>query len=334
MNIILAKGGGEDRIEPSGEHKTMLDSTKVILLSEEANSAVISIEPLERGYGHTLGNGLRRVLLSSLVGAAVTKVRIKGAPHQFMTLDGMTEDVVDLLLNVKKIRLKLHTDEEVTLKLNVKGPATVTAGDIAKAANVEVVNPDLVLAHLADAKAHLDMELVAERGVGYVTAEERVSNDPSQAQKLGEILLDAHYSPITRVNYTVEATRVGRITNYDRLSISINTDGTINPMDALQQSAKILQENYAFLSGATPNAASEVVTEKPKVMAHNVDKVTVDELDLPPKIANRLKENGFETVDDVMNAGRDSLLKMPNFGEKSLKEVEVKLKEKGYPGIK
>jgi DNA-directed RNA polymerase subunit alpha len=312
----------------------MLDSTKIILLSEEANAAVISIEPLERGYGHTLGNGLRRVLLSSLVGAAVTKVRIKGAPHQFMTLEGMTEDVVDLLLNVKKIRLTVHTDEEVTLKLVAKGPATVTAGDIAKAANVEVVNPELVLAHLADAKAHLDMELVVEKGTGYVTAEERVSNDPSAAQKLGEILLDAHYSPITRVNYTVEATRVGRITNYDRLSIDLHTDGSVKPMDAIQQAAKILNEYYSFLSGATPNAASDVVTEKPKVVAHNVDKVTVDELDLPPKIANRLKENGFETVDDVINAGRDSLLKMPNFGEKSLKEVEVKLKEKGYSTIK
>jgi DNA-directed RNA polymerase subunit alpha len=312
----------------------MLDSTKVILVSEDANAAVIAIEPLERGYGHTLGNGLRRVLLSSLVGAAVTKVRIKGAPHQFMTLDGMTEDVVDLLLNVKKIRLSVHTDEEVTLKVSVKGPATVTAGDIGKVANVEIVNPELVLAHLADSKAHLDMELVVEKGTGYMTAEERVSNDPSAAQKLGEILLDAHYSPITRVNYTVEATRVGRITNYDRLSIDLHTDGSVKPMDAIQQAAKILNVYYSFLSGATANVAADVVIEKPKTVAHNVDKVTVDELDLPPKIANRLKENGFETVDDVMNAGRDSLLKMPNFGEKSLKEVEGKLKEKGYSGIK
>ncbi len=312
----------------------MLDSTKVILLSEDVRSAVVSIEPLERGYGHTLGNGLRRVLLSSLVGAAVTKVRIKGAPHQFMSLDGMTEDVVDLLLNVKKIRLRMHGEEEATLKLSVKGPATVTAGDIAKAANVEIVNPELVLAHLADAKAHLDMELVVERGVGYLTAEERVSNDASAAQKLGEILLDAHYSPITRVNYTVESTRVGRITNFDKLNMDIHTDGTIQPMDAIQQSAKILNEFYTFLSGATANSPSDVVTEKPKVVAHNIDKVTVDELDLPPKIANRLKENGFETVDDVMNAGRDALLKMPNFGEKSLKEVEAKLKDKGYSGIK
>lgn len=312
----------------------MLDNTKVILLSEDANSAVISIEPLTRGYGHTLGNGLRRVLLSSLEGAAVTKVRIKGAPHQFMSLDGMTEDVVDLLLNVKKIRLKVHGDDEVTLRLNVKGPTTVTAGDIGAAANVEIVNPELVLAHLSDAKAHLDMELVVEKGVGYLTAEERVSNDPSQAQKLGEILLDAHYSPITRVNYTVEATRVGRITNYDKLNITVNTDGSIKPMDALRASAKILTDYYGYLSGASTSQLSDVQTEKPKIIATNVDKVTVDELDLPPKIANRLKENGFETVDDVMNAGRDSLLKMPNFGEKSLKEVEVKLKEKGYSGIK
>jgi len=312
----------------------MLDNTKIIVLSEDVNSAVISMEPLTRGYGHTLGNGLRRVLLSSLEGAAVTKVRIKGAPHQFMTLEGMTEDVVDLLLNVKKIRLHVHDDEEVTLRLNVSGPATVTAGDIGAAANVEIVNPELVLAHLSDAKTHLEMELVVEKGVGYLTAEERVSSDSTQAQKLGEILLDAHYSPITRVNYTVEATRVGRITNYDKLNITINTDGSIKPMDALRSAAKILTEYYGYLSDTSTTQLSDVQTEKPKTVATNVDKVTVDELDLPPKIANRLKENGFETVDDVMHAGRDSLLKMPNFGEKSLKEVEVKLKEKGYPGIK
>lgn len=311
----------------------MLDLTKVILVSEGTNSATISIEPLERGYGQTLGNSLRRVLLTSLPGAAVTKVRIKGAPHQFMTLAGMTEDVVDLLLNVKKIRINLHGDDEVTLKLHSKGTGAVTAGDIEKNSAVEIVNPELVLAHLADDKSALDMELVVERGVGYVTAEERVSNDPSAAQKLGEILLDAHYSPITRVNYTIETTRVGRITNFDKLNMEIFTDGTITPMDAMRQSATILTKYFSFLSGAEANAASESVQEKPKVVAHNTEKLTVDELDLPPKIANRLKENGYETVDDVVNAGRDKLLKMPNFGEKSLKEVEVKLKEKGLPGI-
>jgi DNA-directed RNA polymerase subunit alpha len=311
----------------------MLDITKVLLVSEDTNSATISVEPLERGYGHTLGNALRRVLLSSLPGAAVTKVRIKGAPHQFMTLEGMTEDVVDLLLNVKKIRIKLHGDEEVTLKLSAKGPGEVTAGDISKHPNVEIANPELVLAHLAEGKSVLDMELVVDRGTGYITADERVSNDPSAAQKLGEILLDAHYSPITRVNYSVDTTRVGRITNYDRLSMDIYTDGTITPMDAMRQSAAVLQGYFTFLSGAELNKPDESVQEKPKVMAHNVDKVTVDELDLPPKISNRLKENGYETVDDIMSAGREKLLKMPNFGEKSLKEVEAKLKEKGFSGI-
>lgn len=312
----------------------MLDLTKVILVSEEKNSAVISVEPLERGYGHTLGNGLRRVMLTSLVGAAVTRVRIKGAPHQFMTLDGMAEDVVELLLNIKKIRIKSFSDQEVVIKLSVKGPATVTAGDIAKSAEVEIVNPELVLASLADSKSVLDVELVVEKGVGYITADERVANDPAAAQKLGEILLDSHYAPVTRVNYTIETTRIGRHANYDRLSMEIHTDGSISPMDSLHQSAKILEGYFSFLTGAQANVASDVVEEKPKVLAHNTEKITVDELDLPPKIANRLKENGFETVDDVINAGRDSLLKMSNFGEKSLKEVEAKLKEKGYAALK
>ncbi len=329
MNIIRDNGGTAIGF---GE-KRMLDLTKVILVSEGTNSATISIEPLERGYGQTLGNGLRRVLLTSLPGAAVTRVRIKGAPHQFMTLNGMTEDVVNLLLNVKKIRINLHGDEEVVLKLHAKGVGAVTAGNIEKNPAVEIVNTDLVLAHLADEKSVLDMELVVERGVGYVTAEERVSNDPAAAQKLGEILLDAHYSPITRVNYTIETTRVGRITNFDKLNMEIFTDGTISPMDAMRQSATILTKCFSFLSGAEANAATDAVQEKPKVIAHNTEKLTVDELDLPPKIANRLKENGYETVDDVVSAGRDKLLKMPNFGEKSLKEVEVKLKEKGLSGI-
>jgi DNA-directed RNA polymerase subunit alpha len=311
----------------------MLDLTKVLLVNEGDNYATISVEPLEKGYGHTLGNALRRVLLTSLPGAAVTKVRIKGAPHQFMTLEGMTEDVVDLLLNVKKLRIKLFGDEEVVLKLTSKGPGEVMAGDISGNPNVEIVNKDLVLAHLADAKSSLDMELVVGRGTGYVTADERVSNDPSAAQKLGEILLDAQYSPITRVNYSVDTTRVGRITNYDRLMIDIYSDGTISPMDAMRQSASVLQNYFTFLSGAELGKAEDTVQEKPKVMAQNVEKVTVDELDLPPKISNRLKENGYETVDDIMNAGLDKLLKMPNFGEKSLKEVEAKLKEKGFNGI-
>jgi DNA-directed RNA polymerase subunit alpha len=312
----------------------MLDTTKVILVSEDKNSAVISIEPLERGYGHTLGNGLRRVLLTSLQGAAVTKVRIKGAPHQFMTISGMTEDVVDLLLNVKKIRAKCFSEEPVTLKLTAKGPATVTAADIAKNPQVEIANPELVLAHLSDSKAVLDMEIVIEQGVGYQTAEERISLDASAQQKLGEILLDSHYSPVTRVNYSVETTRVGRITNFDKLNLDIITDGTLTPMEAMKESAQILTKYFGFLTGAEVDTYSEEANERPKVIAKSEDKLTVDELDLPPKIANRLKENGYETVDDVINAGREQLLKMPNFGEKSLKEVDAKLKEKGYSIIK
>lgn len=312
----------------------MLDTTKVILVSEDKNSAVISIEPLERGYGHTLGNSLRRVLLTSLKGAAVTRVRIKGAPHQFMTISGMTEDVVDLLLNVKKIRVKCFSDEPVTLKLTAKGPATVTAADIAKNPQVEVANPELVLAHLSDSKAVLDMEIIVEQGVGYQTAEERISLDASAQQKLGEILLDSHYSPVTRVNYSVETTRVGRITNFDKLNLDIITDGTLTPMEAMKESSQILTKYFTFLSGAEVDTYNEEANERPKVIAKSEDKLTVDELDLPPKIANRLKENGYETVDDVINAGREQLLKMPNFGEKSLKEVDVKLKEKGYSIIK
>ncbi|MDQ3239463.1 MAG: DNA-directed RNA polymerase subunit alpha [bacterium] len=312
----------------------MLDTTKIILVTDEKNLAVISIEPLEKGYGHTLGNSLRRVLLTSLIGASITKVHIKGAPHQFMTIAGMPEDIVDLLLNVKKIRVKLHGDEPVTLKLSVKGPMEVTAGSITTHPSVEIANPELILSHLSDSKSVLDMELVVEKGIGYMTADERIAMDPTYTQKLGEILLDAHYSPIVRVNYSVDTTRVGRITNFDKLNMEITTDGTLTPMDAMRQSSEILTKYFTFLSGAEANEYDEKSNERPKVMAKTDDTMTVDELDLPPKIANRLKENGYETVDDVINAGRDQLLKMPNFGEKSLKEVDAKLKEKGYSIVK
>ena len=308
----------------------MLDITKVVQLSGDDFHGELSIEPLESGQGHTLGNSLRRVLLNNLPGAAVTAVRIKGAPHQFMSLPGMKEDVVDLTLNIKKLRFRMHTKDNVTIKLSAKGGGEVTAAQIGENAQVEVINKELVLCHLADEKSSLNVEMTVSAGVGYESVEDRTALNPDEKPNLGEIQLDALYSPIVRVNYKVENTRVGRITNYDRLVFEITTDGTISGFTALRNSAQILTDNFAKLANIELSNVTEVSSTTAPVRAQGKQSVLIEELDLPPKIANRLKENGFATADDVIKAGRDELLKMSNFGEKSLKELEVKLVEKGY----
>lgn len=308
----------------------MLDITKVVHVSGDEYNGVIAIEPLESGHAHTLGNSLRRVLLNNLPGAAVTSVKIKGAPHQFMTLPGMKEDVVDFVLNLKKVRFVMHSDVPVVLHLQAKGPGPITAGMIAAQAQVEVVNKDLVLCHLSDDKAQIQADITVSTGVGYETIEDRATLDPDTKASLGEIVVDALYSPVTRVNYTVENTRVGRITTYDRLVMDIVTDGTVSAHDALKQAAKILANDFALLADSTlsqreQNAPASVLPKDSLQKA-----VLIEELDLQPKIVNRLKENNLVTAEDVVRAGRDELLKMPNFGEKSLKELEAKLEERGY----
>ncbi|EKD95726.1 MAG: DNA-directed RNA polymerase subunit alpha [uncultured bacterium] len=288
---------------------------------EEKNYARFVIEPLDQGYGHTLGNSLRRVLLSGLEGGAITSVRIEGVKHQFSTLEGVKEDIAELILNLKKIRLKIFEGESHTLQLSAKGAKVVTAKDLEIPSGVEIVNPDLYLATVSD-KAKLDIELTAEKGFGYMLADEKKTNT------IGVIPVDASFSPIVRVNYNVEATRVGRMTNLDRLVIEIWTDGTIDSEVALKEAAKNLV-GY-FLQIHEPKAVAEdtAVAVTPQI-SDEILKMTIEELDLPTRITNSLRNGGIETIGQLLGTDRKELLKIKNLGGKSLIAVEEKLREKG-----
>ena len=280
------------------------------------------IEPLAQGYGQTLGNSLRRVLLTSLSGAAITSVKIEGVKHQFSTLAGLKEDIVELLLNVKKIRLTIESGEKVTLKLTKKGPGEVTAGDIEAPAGVTIVNPELVLGTLADKKSELVMELTAETGFGYVTADEH------HVDEVGVISVDSLYSPISRVNYRVEATRVGRMTNLDKLVMEVWTDGTKSPLDALKNAAKILVSYFAQVYEPKVQGVEEAVIAAPSI-SDEVLKMRIEELDIPTRIVNALGNGNIETIGQLLSAPKEDLMKIKNLGTKSLTIIEEKLKEKG-----
>lgn len=289
--------------------------------TDSADYGRFSIEPLEQGYGHTLGNSLRRVLLTSLKGAAVTKVKIEGVRHSFSTLPGLKEDVIQLILNIKKLRFKLAADKPVTATLSVKGVRKVTASDI-EVSEGEVVNRDLHLGELTSSKAKLDMELTVEPGYGYFMAEENEGEKP-----LGTMVVDAMFSPVKRVNYRVEATRVGRMTNLDKLIIEIWTDGTITPYDALKEAAKQLV-SY-FLQVYEPKAKpSESVAVTPTI-SDEILKMTLEELDLPTRIVNALHNGGIDTVGQLLGTPKKVLYKIKNLGVKSINYIEGILREKG-----
>jgi len=279
------------------------------------------IEPLDQGYGHTLGNSLRRVLLTSLKGAAVTKVKIEGVKHQFSTLPGLKEDIVQLLLNIKKIRFSLHTDKPVVVNLSVKGPKKIKAGDI-ESTDLEVINKDLYLGELTTNKAKLDIEFTIEPGIGYLTAEEFEGK-----KEVGTIVLDAIFSPVIRVNYKVEATRVGRMTNLDKLILDIWTDGAVSPFESLKQAAKILVSYY--LQIYEPKAkTSEGVAVSPTI-SEEILKMTLEELDLPTRIVNALHNGGIDTVGQLLGTPKKELYKIKNLGAKSVSTIEDILREKG-----
>jgi len=288
---------------------------------ENENYGKFVIEPLDQGYGHTLGNALRRVLLSSLPGAAVTNIKIEGVKHQFSTIDGLAEDVVEFLLNVKKIRFRLAKNELVKVTLSAKGPGKVTAADLRLPAGVEVVNKDLYLGTLADSKSKIEAEMTVEPGYGFLPAEEQKTGT------IGLIPLDAIFTPITRVNYKVEATRVGRMTNLDKLILEIWTDGTIDPLTALKSAAKILV-SY-FLQIYEPKAVSTEGVAVTPAVSDEILKMTLDELDLPTRIVNALKKGGVETVGQLLGTPKKELIKIKNLGAKSISIVEEKLREKG-----
>ena len=302
----------------------MLDLSQIELQTEKetADFGKFIIEPLDQGYGHTIGTSIRRVLLTSLQAAAITQVKISGVRHQFSSMPGITEDIVEFILNLKKVRLKISSDKPVRLTLDVKGPKVVKAGDIQTSAGVEIINGDLVLAHLADAKARLTVHLIAENGSGYSLADERKTGE------IGVIPIDANFSPITHVNYKVEATRVGRLTNYDKLTLEITTDGTIKPQEALKQAAKILVDH--FMTIHQPQTAAKKQKEAPSsTVSDEVIKTSLEELDLPVRLTNSLKAGKIETIGDFLHVDRRELLKMKNMGPKSIALVDEKLREKG-----
>ena len=290
--------------------------------TEKPGYGVFSIEPLEQGYGQTLGNSMRRVLLTSLPGSAITSVKIEGVRHQFSTIPGLKEDVVELILNLKKIRLVVEGDETVTMSLTKKGPGEVVAGDFEAPAGVTIVNPDLVLGTLADKKSGIEMEVTVGKGMGYVSADEQ------GIEEIGRIPIDSLYSPVTRVNYRVESTRVGRMTNLDKLVMEIWSDGTIQPADALQTAARILVSYLTQVYEPKKVEAGEDVAVTP-VISEEVLKMRIEELDIPTRIVNALGNGGIETIGQLLGTPRGDLLKIKNLGFKSIAIVEERLREKG-----
>lgn len=303
----------------------MSDQTfSVTIANQNATEGIIVLEPLRQGFGHTLGVALRRVMLGSLSGAAVTKVRVKGVNHQFTTLAGMQEDIVDLILNLKQLRVGYQGDKPETLKLTATGPGAVTAGDLVGPATVKIANPDLVLANLADKKSKLSLELTIESGTGYMTAEEQGK------QKLGVIPLDASFSPVREVSYTIESTRVGRRTDYDKLVLSVKTNGTVQPHDAVLQATQILIDHLGqVLSPVSVSAGDDSIAPVSGSDGSVVMKLAVEELDLPTRVANALRKGGYKTVADLAQAGHSEIAKVKNLGEKSVQEIIDKLHEKG-----
>ena len=287
-----------------------------------ATSATFVIEPLHTGYGMTLGNSLRRVLLSSIAGSAITAFKIEGVTHEFTTVKGVKEDVVDIMLNLKSIRVRSHSDEAVELKLEKKGAGVVTAGDIKTTADVEVINPEFVICTIDDPKASIVMDIVVESGRGYRTIEEsgakRVHGDM--------IALDAFFSPVQRVRYKVENTRVGQVTNLDKLLLTVDTDGTIDPKDAFEEAAAILINQYTALAGATrvEAAAAPGTTEDDSASELNTP---IEDLNLSARTTNALINNDIRTINDLVTLGETELRELKGFGSKALDEVKDKLAE-------
>jgi len=284
------------------------------------NYAKFEISPLPAGYGDTMGTALRRVLMSSLRGAAITDVRVNGVQHQFSALMGMKEDVLDFLLNLKRVRFDYRGNDAIKASLSVNKAGEVKAGDIEVPGNIKIANPELVLANLADG-AKLSAEMTIQTGVGYSPAEDREKDGVSS------IPLDASFSPVERVNYKVEETRVGRVTNYNKLILEIWTDGTIGPMNAISQASAILLSYFEQIVNP-----KKVANDEPEVTDEGigpVGKLSVEEIGLPTRVANALAKAGFETVEKLVNAEKVELTQVRNLGEKSLDVINDALKEKG-----
>ncbi|MBE6749379.1 MAG: DNA-directed RNA polymerase subunit alpha [Ruminococcaceae bacterium] len=294
---------------------------------EETAHGVFVVEPLERGFGTTLGNSLRRVLLSSLPGYAITSVKIDGVLHEFSTIPNVKEDVTEIVLNLKGVILKIHGDGPKIMYIEANGSGEITAGDIKTDSEVEILNPDHHIATL-DNGAHVSMELTADKGRGYVSSDR---NKQLLAPEIGVIAIDSIYSPVLKVNYTVDNTRVGQITDYDKLSIEVWTDGTISAKEAVSFAAKILTEHlnlFVDLSDEVSN--TEIMVVKDDSAKEKVLEMTIEELDLSVRSFNCLKRAGINTVEDLINKTEDDMMKVRNLGRKSLDEVVNKLASLGF----
>ena len=297
--------------------------------SVEDNRGTFTIEPLDRGFGYTFGNSLRRVLLSSLSGASVTSVRIEGVAHEFSTIKGVKEDVTDIVLNLKNLIARLHGDSpEIEVRLDKKGPGAVTAADIEAPADLEILNPELEVANLSD-KGRLEITLTIGRGRGYVPAE--LNRGPEHT--IGVIPVDSIFSPVRRVSYEVEAARVGQRTDYDKLTLDVTTDGSLAPRDAIGQGAEILIRQLAIftdldrIEGFGESAGEEVGVEAPQ--AHGMENFPIEELELGVRSYNCLKRVGIETIGDLVTKSENELAAIPNFGKKSIEEVRETLQAHG-----
>ena len=297
-------------------------------LSADGRYGKFVVEPLERGFGTTLGNSLRRVLLSSLPGVAVTSIKIDGAVHEFSTIEGVKEDVTEIVLNVKGITAKLYSDTPKTVRIEASGEGEVTAGSIQQDAEIEVLNPDWHIATLADG-AKLIMELVFDKGRGYVPAER--NKQAAEQASLNALPVDSIYTPVLKVNYTVENTRVGQITDYDKLTLEVWTDGTISAKEAVSLAARIMTEHLnLFVTLSQEAMDAEIMVEKDDKGKEKALEMTIEELDLSVRSFNCLKRAGINTVEDLINKSEDEMMKVRNLGRKSLEEVMAKLDSLGF----
>ena len=287
-----------------------------------ANSSTFVIEPLHAGYGNTLGNSLRRVLLSSIRGGAIVAFRIEGATHEFTTVPGVTEDVVDIMLNLKGVNVKVHSDEPVELRLEKKGAGVVTAGDIKTTADVEVMNPEQVICTIDDPKKTVVIDLVVEAGRGYQSIE-----DASKTRIHSDMIaLDAMFSPVTRVRFKVDPTRVGQETNLDKLELTVETDSSITPREAFEEASAILVNQYTALAGATTVDSAPALGTESEAESNELN-TPIEELNLSARTANALINNDIRTVHDLVTLSEQDLRELKGFGSKALDEVKDKLAE-------
>ena len=289
-------------------------------LSQDGSYGKFVIEPLERGFGNTLGNALRRVLLSSLPGVAVTSIKIEGIQHEFSTIPGVTEDVSEIILNLKTLSAKLYSEQAKTVMIDIKGPAEVCAKDIAADDELEFVDPDMHICTLNE-DAHLQMTLTIDKGRGYVSADKnKYPNMP-----IGVIPIDSIFTPIKKVNYTVTDTRVGQITDYDKLTLEVWTDGSVQPDEAISLAAKILTEHLSLFVSLTDAVTTISFTDQEDNNKDKVLEMTIEELDLSVRAYNCLKRAGINTVAELVQRNQEDMMKVRNLGRKSLEEVEQKL---------